>query len=484
MMERKIRTPSWTPARILTAIGIAIVTLLTGLAIFVGVFSDMLINRYAKDKIEQGFDEAVPGYALRIGSIHYNIVKNYTECLAVSLSAADSSLLCTAESFTVSEIGWKQLFFSRALSPAVVKQSVLTANRVILQLPASRFEVSFTRMQISMPDSELTANAGVMAFDKTRYQLRCGLLYASARDSLVSAEGIQLVPLTTDEDFFAASKYRRTRVRMTVAQAYIKHVSFLTLLQRRKLSARLIDIVQPTINLLVNRNKVPDPNSARPLMPAEALARVGKTIGLDTITVQGGSFVYGERLQETGKTGIITFDSVQLRILGLGTAPNTIAVVHASGRLMNAGVMSVVMKIPMTPEAFSLSYHGTLSAMDCTTLNRFLETAEHTRITSGKLQDAAFDVHVAHGQSTGNVKVIYNDLYITVLDKKTGSKNGLGDILTTFVANIIKIRGSNLPDKSGAVAIGKVTYTRKPMDTFMNIAWFSLRSGTGDLVGF
>jgi hypothetical protein len=475
---------SWTRNRILTAAGIITVTLATCLAVFVGVFSDMLINRYAKEKIEQVFTDAFPGYALRIGSIHYNIVKNYTECLAVSLSAADSSLLCTAESFTVSEIGWRQLIFRQALSPAVVKRSLVTANGVILQLPASRFEVSFTRMRISIPDSELTANAAVMTFDKTRYQLRCGLLHAVVADSEVSAEGIELLPLTTDEDFFAASMFRRTRVRMTVSQCYIKHVSVLALLQGGTLSAGLIDIVKPRIDLLVNRDKLSDPIPRRPLMPAEALAGLGKSISLDTIAVHDGSFIYGERLEEKGKTGIITFDSVQLGIIGLNTAPKHTAVIRGSGRLMNAGLMSVVMKIPMTPGAFSLSYHGTLTAMDCTTLNRFLETAEHTRITSGNLHHAAFDVRVARGQSTGSVKVIYNDLYITLLDKKTGSKNGLGDILATLAANIIKIRGSNLPDKEGAVTMGKVHYTREPMDTFMNIAWFSLRSGTGDVVGF
>jgi hypothetical protein len=41
-----------------------------------------------------------------------------------------------------------------------------------------------------------------------------------------------------------------------------------------------------------------------------------------------------------------------------------------------------------------------------------------------------------------------------------------------------------MPDKSGSMKIGKVKYTRKPDDTFLQLVWFSLRSGVGDVVGF
>jgi hypothetical protein len=454
------------------------------LAVFVFVFSDMLVNRYAKGKIENVFGQAFPGYALRVGSIHYSVLKNYTECLAVSLSGPDTSFFCTAESFTVSEIGWKQLIFRKELSPAIVKQSVLTANGVILRLPAFGYEISCARMRVSIPDSDLTATTLFMAFDRARYQLRCGAIHASIADSELSAEGVEFRPLTTDADFFSASAFRRTRVRMTLSQCYIRHAPIIDLLRGKILRAGAIDLFQPEVDLLINRDKTPNARSPHPLMPAEALAGLGGAIHLDSIAIHNARLSYGERLDEKGKAGVITFDSVQLGILGIGSAPKDIAVIHASGRLMNAGLMSIDMIIPMTPRVFALSYHGTLTSMDCTALNGFLEIAEHTHIKSGVLQSAAFDVHVAHGHSSGKVRLVYNDFYITLLDQQTGSKNGLGKILATLVANILKIRGSNLPDKSGAVTMGNVDYTRKRTDTFMNVAWFSLRSGTGDVVGF
>jgi len=58
------------------------------------------------------------------------------------------------------------------------------------------------------------------------------------------------------------------------------------------------------------------------------------------------------------------------------------------------------------------------------------------------------------------------------------------DVIASFLANNVKIRTSNMPDKSGAMKIGKVKYTRLRDDTFFRFVWVALRSGMEDAVGF
>ena len=53
----------------------------------------------------------------------------------------------------------------------------------------------------------------------------------------------------------------------------------------------------------------------------------------------------------------------------------------------------------------------------------------------------------------------------------------------TFV-NAFKVRKASLPDKSGAVRVGKVNYERKPEDPFIQFIWFALRSGVLDSISF
>ena len=155
---------------------------------------------------------------------------------------------------------------------------------------------------------------------------------------------------------------------------------------------------------------------------------------------------------------------------------------QGQGDLMNAGTMKVLMSIPINSTAFSLHYSGSLSAMDLTRLNAFLEIAEHTRIKSGSAQEAAFDIEVSAGQARGRVRAIYKDLEIAVLNKETGSEKGFDNRVASFLANVLKIRNSNAPDASGSMKEGEVNYTRRPDEEFQQFAWFALRTGVLDII--
>ena len=58
------------------------------------------------------------------------------------------------------------------------------------------------------------------------------------------------------------------------------------------------------------------------------------------------------------------------------------------------------------------------------------------------------------------------------------------DLITSYIAKVSSIRGTNVPDLSGAMKRGTVSHTRKPDEQFLECTWFALRSGVGDIVGF
>jgi hypothetical protein len=142
------------------------------------------------------------------------------------------------------------------------------------------------------------------------------------------------------------------------------------------------------------------------------------------------------------------------------------------------------MLIPLGSPQLSFSYSGSLNKMEVSSLNKFLEIAEHKRIKSGVLHSAAYNINVNSGRAAGSVRVEYSDLSIAALNKKTGSENGIFDRLSSFIAKSFILRGDNMPDKSGSMKIGVVKYTRKPDETFIQFVWFALRGGVGNVAGF
>ncbi len=120
--------------------------------------------------------------------------------------------------------------------------------------------------------------------------------------------------------------------------------------------------------------------------------------------------------------------------------------------------------------------------MDLTRLDAFLGRAEHLRIKSGSAQAADFDIAVTAGQARGRVRAIYRDLVVAVLDEQTGTEKGIDNRVVSFLANVLKVRNANAPDASGSMKEGKVNYARGPNDTFLEFAWFALRSGVLDVI--
>jgi hypothetical protein len=199
-----------------------------------------------------------------------------------------------------------------------------------------------------------------------------------------------------------------------------------------------------------------------------------------------GRLNYAERYTIGSAPAEVTFDSIQLLAEGITNEgdPGATAVIHGQGSFMKTGTMKIVMVIPVVSPEISFRYSGSLDGLDLTRLNSFLEVGENLRIKSGILQGATFDVNVTAGHASGAVRVTYRDLSIAFRSGRTGSERGAYNRITSSIANATKIRGTNMPDKSGAMKIGEVKYTRKRDDTFLQLVWLSLRSGVGDVVGF
>jgi hypothetical protein len=54
--------------------------------------------------------------------------------------------------------------------------------------------------------------------------------------------------------------------------------------------------------------------------------------------------------------------------------------------------------------------------------------------------------------------------------------------MESFLANELRIRRANAPDTLRETKEGKVNYSRRPQDEFMQYLWFALRSGVLDLI--
>lgn len=438
---------------IASRIGISVAAILLVSVLTLLIYPDPIVNRYLLPKIRESFSTEYPGYVLRIAGIRCQLLKNRFEFDSVSVRSADDSTSAAARLIAVNGISWLRLLFGDNPVPDTYAQAEIEIHEILL--------------------------AGLPA----HYTVRCNYVRFSAADSQIIADDLQIYPGTDDESFFARDRYRQTRFYAVIPSMMINGVSPLSILQSEAYALRSVHIHHPQLNVLVNKDKKDRPASAAYEMPNAMLASQSARLKVDSVSISIGEVTYGERFGVRTDPAEITFDSMQMQALGISNRGTNPINISAQGRFMKSGTINIIMSIPVASPVFSLHYSGTVGSMNIGALNSFLETAEQVRVR-GAIRSAAFDVEVIAGHARGTVRAHYSDLSVAFINAKTGSEQGIGDRITSFIANTFSIRKNNVPDKSGTLTAGRVDYALTRDDPFFRFVWFALRSGLKDIAGF
>jgi hypothetical protein len=438
--------------KFLVRLSLSIGALALAVAVLILVFGGAIVNGYGKRTAERAFAEAHPDSVLRIGELNYSVRANLLVAQSVTLTASNTTL--KVGSLSLRGVRWARLFWGTAALADIFAAASVDATNLDVEFPRAQYGIRCSRLRGSVPSSELVA------------------------------EGVQLRTLVSDKEFFAAHHFRATRFQVTVPECRISGLAYGGLISGKAYQARLIQFSQPSFEALVDRDKTLEPLATPFLMVNEALAAIRQPLQIDNLTVTNGSLRYCEEVVAGADPGVLTISAVSLSAAGIANrgAASAAILLRAQGDLMDAGTLKVQMAIPITPSNFSLHYSGTLGPMDLTRLDAFLDIAEHTKLKSGTVQEASFQIDVTAGQARGYVRGIYKDLDIALLNKRTGSREGLDNRVASFLANELKIRNSNGPSALGSMKEGEIKYTRRPEDEFQQFAWFALRTGVLDII--
>lgn len=439
----------------LLAAGSVIVVLLIVCVFVFLLFTDAIVNKFGTPIIITAIAEAFPDDTVQIARMQYGIVQNKFEFDSLSMRAKDGSSALTIAEISVSGLSWFHLLLGADPVPDDAKNTIIRLHDIALLSHHTGYENRIEMVRASVPDSEIVMN------------------------------GLTIHPAGNDEHFFEGSAYRRTRFRGSIPVTSILGINFYELLQGKGYRARSVRINDLYFNILVNNDKSSDSLAPSPLMPNEVLASVSQPLQVDELSIRNSQIQYGERSGIGELPAEITFDSIQVNAQGITNVGDQRAdiVIHTRGMFMKHTTMHVIMAIPMESPDLSFRCYGSVGEMNLRDLNSFLEPAEQIRI-AGFMKQATFKIDVTSGRASGSVWALYRNVTITAIDKHTSSAKGISDQISSFIANALVIRKNNIPSGPDPVKIGRVKYVRKPDDPFFRYAWFSLRSGVKDIVGF
>lgn len=244
-------------------------------------------------------------------------------------------------------------------------------------------------------------------------------------------------------------------------------------------------IVLDRVSMNVYRDKRPPfPANNRPPLPQQMIRNIPFPVMVDSISLVSGHIRYNERQPEANKPGYIDFANleasmVNLTNIGERLSDGVMPVLHARSDIMHQGRLDVEFRFPMdAPEDVQL-VNGYLDTMDLQALNVAFEPLAFARIDNGQILGMDFRMRLAEKRATGEVTLLYENLSISLLDKKNNEEN-LGSQIKTILANTFVIKSDN---KGEDPRRGKINFERVERKSVFNYWWKSLLSGIKSNIG-
>jgi hypothetical protein len=315
------------------------------------------------------------------------------------------------------------------------------------------------------------------------YDFSYSSILMSLKDSLLVTTDLSIKPLVDDYKYFDESRYRRTRFKLDLPQFKVIGLDYHGLLSGKKYFAHNILITKAFLDLQADVYKPYKKEKSKTPMPNEMMAMVKEIIHIDSINIYDSQIRYEELYAARSKPALLTIDNLNASISGITNDRNNgdTAVLKASALLMSGAISKLTMHVPLTSPKFTMEYSGTLGQMKMDKINAFLVIAEHMRIKTGEIMSIKYKINVKNDRAKGYVHGIYKDFSLAILDKNRSEKN-IGNKITSFFANNFKINGTNIKGDYNTFKLGKVNYLRKHDDTFIQVSWFGVRNGAGDML--
>lgn len=305
------------------------------------------------------------------------------------------------------------------------------------------------------------------------YGYRINAASLDGQKGLAKLEVVTILPKTTDAAFMQRLKLRTPRLKIRMQEILINHLDLFRAIHQKELNMESVIVESARIDVYQNKNL---PLSRFKRMPHELFRSIKPHLNIDTILLRNSIILYTEFHGE--QEGQIEFENVNGVILNISNdtlkmSNATPARIDARAELMGVGLLDLSLQIPLLSPTFQCDYTANLGKIDMTYLNRLVEDQNKFRIESGNAERILLKVQVRNGLAQGTIEATYDDMKISVLRPKDGSKKKL----VSVVANII-LRGKNeRGSENHPFKVGAVYYRREPTDGILRFIWRSAYTG-------
>lgn len=334
-------------------------------------------------------------------------------------------------------------------------------EKLVAGLPFSDARVRLDKMTYTYKNGALRMEVDTLVFDERRGSATVGR--------------VAVLPQYSKEAYSRRVGDDTDWMQVEVHDIALDGVRLPLVANRRLFYADSCGIGTVDLSAFKDRNE-PQSNSFKPTIYS-AVQDIPLGMELPVIEAAGINILYEEISRGASVPGIISFDSMKVRIEGFTNRPQAADqtyVIQAQGMLLGVARLDALLTLPADRSMDRFTLHSTLASMPATAASEITEAIAGVRIVSGMLDSVEIDVEGSSSKATSTLMMYYDDLQVSIL------KNGREREFITAIANDMVLRSSN--PRGGKFKVGHGLFERDPRRSFWNYLWKTSYESVKDVV--
>ncbi|MCG2617050.1 hypothetical protein LZZ85_22330 [Terrimonas sp. NA20] len=375
---------------------------------------------------------------------------------------------------------------TRDINTGNVKVEVINTTIRLLDVSVDSASWKDTTRLLFAKQVEINAGSVTWKSKERPYSFGLDSVQLNSASNEIRVGHFHIDPLLPEDKFIQSLPRQDDRFDFSLKGISIKGMNFPALF-KEELFADSIGVATASIKIYRDLGYKAGMRGPVKLFPHQSMVKAPLPFQIKKIVLSNAFIEYKERAVISRQAGKVQFYNTYATITNLtnrqdAAAENNILAININTRFLNKAPLRVTWKFYLFHPNGRFDINGNLGTIDATAINALSVPMGPARIEQGTINGLSFTLSGNTNNMTGQVKMLYDDLKVSLLQKDDESKKLEKKKLASFAANIM-IKNSNPSKKKEEPRVANVNFTRDKHRSIFHLSWKSLFTGIKESAG-
>lgn len=322
--------------------------------------------------------------------------------------------------------------------------------------------------------------------DNNMYKYGADSVVLNSATNVVHIDKFYVQPQLAEDAFVNSLPTQDDRFDFSMKDISLRNINFLKLVDEDVMADSVI-ITSASFKVYRDLAIKRDKKNRVGTYPHQAVAKLPIPIEIKKVVLKHAFVEYKERSAKTRQAGKVQFYNSNAVITNLTNKKEKIADdnvmtvdIHAS--FLNRTPINTTWLFYLNNPNGRFDIKGNLGSLDAKDLNELIIPMGPAKIEEGKINSLYFNLEGNDYSMNGNIRFLYDNLKVTILEKDEDTKKLDEKKLKSLVANLV-VKNSNPSGKKDEARTVNVQNERNTNRSIFHLSWKTLFKGVKETVG-